>query len=121
MSTQAWELVHEYGEGCKVYLDKQRLEVSGSTVKAFVRHYRVPPGEDKRNEKPVREIVFVNDYDTERNLTKPCALTFYYLDGTVSEMMTLVADWSPAQRGSLIELNFVKSLTKAKKRKWWPF
>lgn len=110
MSAEHWELAHQYGQGCRVLIDRASLEISGAAVKAIVRHELVPPAIDKRNQKPASRIQFANEYDTDRGLSRAHRLIFLYDDGTVSEPLLLASEWTRAEKGSLAELNCIKKL-----------
>lgn len=118
MNESVWELVHEYGKGCEVYVDKSSLTVSGDIVRAYIRHYLVPPGVDKRNQKPVREIGFDKEFDLEKGHARYHAMTFTYVDGSVAEPLPTQAQWEDADKGSLAELNYIRSLITPNKRRW---
>ena len=122
MSGEQWELAHQYGQGCRVLVDRASIEVSATNVRAIVRHELVPPATDNRNQKPASRIQFTNEYDTDRGLVRMHQLVFFYDDGTVSEPLSLASEWTRAEKGSLAELNCIKKLvTPEKKKKWWPF
>lgn len=121
MAEPQWRLAHEYGQGCKVYVDTSSLTVTGSVARAKIKHYLVPPGTDKRNQKPVQEIVFDKEFDFDRKLSRYYSITFTYTDGVVAAPLQAEPQWSNADKGSLAELNFLQSLVTPKKKGWWPF
>ena len=121
MTDSDWELAHEYGQGCKVYVDKSSLTANGDIVRANIRHYLVPPGTDKRNQKPVREIVFDKEFNLDRKQARYHSITFSYMDGSVADPLRTEPQWTDADKGSLAELNYVRSLVTPKKKRWWIF
>lgn len=121
MTDSAWELAHEYGEGCKVYVDRQSLSINGDFVRASVRHYLVPPGVDKRNQKAVREIVFDKEFDLEKLQARYHSIVFTYMDGSIADPLRAEPQWVPAEKGSLVELNYVRALATPSKKRWWLF
>lgn len=121
MASRKWQLAHEYGEGCKVYVDLGSIIKTGSLVRADLKHYLVPPGTDKRNQKPVQEITFDKEFDLDRKRTRFYNITFTYTDGSTSPTMRCEPQWTDADKGSLAELNYVRSLVDTKKRRRWLF
>jgi len=104
-----WELAHEYGQGCKVSVDINSLTLNDDIVRANVRHHLVPPGTDKRNQKPVQEIVFDKEFHLGNNRSRYHSITFIYLDGSVAEPLRAEPKWADADEGSLAELNYIRN------------
>lgn len=121
MTEPDWQLANEYGQGCKAYVDANSIDLAGNIARAKIRHYLVPPGTDKRNQKAVQEIVFDKEFDLSRILTRYYSITFTYTDGEVADPLQAEPQWTAADKGSLVELNLVRALSKPKKKRWWPF
>lgn len=121
MTDQEWVLAHEYGQGCKVYMDKSSLTVRGDIVRVNIRHYLVPPGTDKRNQKPVREIVFDKEFDLDKRQARCHSITFTYMDRSVAEPLQIEPQWTDVDKGTLAELNYIRSLLGSRKKRWWHF
>lgn len=121
MTEAEWEFFREYGGGCKVFVDKKSLSVSGDIVRVGIKHFLVPPGTDKRNQKPVREIVFDKEFDLDRAHARYHSITFTYMDGSVAAPLRTEPEWIEADKGSLAELNYVRTLVRPNKKRWWKF
>ncbi len=57
-----WVVVNEFGDN-RTYVDRASLQRNGSMVMAKVRYALNPPGTDKRNGKPVKEMLMQEEYD----------------------------------------------------------
>src|SRR5690606_14682862 len=94
---------------------------TGNLIRADLKHYLVPPGIDKRSQKPVQEIMFDKEFDLDRKRTRYYNITFTYTDASTSPPMRCEPQWEDADKGSLAELNYVRSLVDTKKKRWWIF
>ena len=125
MQNANWDLVHEYGERgeCKVFIDRGSIVENDDVIKAMFKHYLVPPGTDKRNQKLISEVYMPQEFDTSKNLVRMLEITFRYVDGTPNETLDVVqANWAEVEKGNLVELNYLKKRTATGYRKWWvPF
>lgn len=121
MTEENWSLAHEYGEGCKVYADRNSLTANGHIARINIKHYLVPPGTDKRNQKKIREVVFDKEFDLDKKQARYHSIIFIYMDGLASEPMKAEPQWTDADKGTLAELNYVQSLVSPKRKRWWPF
>lgn len=121
MTASNWVFSHEYGQGCKVYVDKNSILKNGDIVCARIKHYLVPPGTDKRNQKQISEVIFDNQFNIDLNQVCHRSITFIYIDGIVADPLATEPNWAVAEKGALTELNFIRSLVSSRRKRWWPF
>lgn len=121
MTGSNWELAHEYGQGCKAYVDSGSLASKDGIVRVKIKHYLVPPGTDHRNQKPVQEVVFDKEFDLERKQTRYHSIMFIYTDGSIADPLRADPKWTPADKGSLSELEYVRSRVAPRRKRWWLF
>jgi hypothetical protein len=121
MNSNSWELAHEYGQGCEVFVDRGSIRSQGNRVRVNIKHHLVPPGTDNRNQKPVHEILFDKEFDLKEQQTCYHSLIFTYTDGSVAEPMLCEPEWVAADKGTLAELNCVRAIVSPGKKRWWLF
>ena len=119
-----WALVNKVGDS-RTYVDLASLQQAGSLVMATVRYALNPPGEDKRNGKPVKEMLMQEEYDTRAGRLRVHRILFTYTDGTPSAPLSTEPAWCAATAGNLKTLQFLRGLgttvTEKQKAKWWQF
>ena len=119
-----WALVNEFGDS-RTYVDRASLQRNGSLVVATVRYALKPPGTDKRNGKPVKEMLMLEEYDTSAGRFRVHRIYFTYADGTPSIPLSTELTWCAATAGNLKTLQFLCGLgtsgIEKQKPKWWQF
>ena len=119
-----WALVNKFGDS-RTYVDRASLQQAGSLVMATVRYALNPPGTDKRNGKPVKEMLMQEEYDTKAGRFRVHRILFTYTDGTPSTPLSTEPTWCAATASNLKTLQFLRGLgttaTEKQKAKWWQF
>ena len=92
---------------------------------ASVRYVLNPPGTDNRNDKPVHELLMLEEYNMHSRKFRVHNILFTYTDKTVSEPFSVEPTWSTATSGNLKTLQFLQNyaskLSDSNKSKWWKF
>lgn len=104
-----WTVVNAFGDS-KCLVDKRGLEKRGDIVRAVVMYETVPPGIDKRNNKAVKAMLNVEDYDLRTRTFRVQRVTFQYVDGRESEPLQTGPEWKPATAGNQRTLEFLQGL-----------
>lgn len=104
-----WALIHEFGES-KVYLDQSSVRATGSLATASVMYDLKPSGNDRRNNKPVKRMLMIEEYDLQRAKFRAHRLVFFYEDGTRSDPLEMGADWKDATDGNAKTLAALRRL-----------
>lgn len=120
MTESKWELANEF-DGGKAYVDAITLVINGDLVRARIRVVAESPAFDKRNQQPIREVVFDKEFNLEKKQARCHSVTFTYTNGVVAEPLQMIPEWVVADMGTLIELNYIRSLTEPTKKRWWLF
>ena len=124
LNDSEWVLVNEFGDS-KIYVDKASIQKSGSIVMVSVRYDLNPPGTDKRNDKPVKEMLMLEEYNISNGEFRLHNILFTYTDESLSEPLSVVPTWSTATAGNLKTLQFLQNqaakLAETNKSKWWKF
>jgi hypothetical protein len=102
-----WMLVNEFGHS-KVYLDAASIERAGANVRVIVRYVLNPQGVDKRDNRPVAEMLNLEEYEIESAKFRLLKITFVYGDATQSEPLLTDNTWKPATGGNEKTLNFLQ-------------
>jgi len=108
MNTAKWQLVHEYGSGSKVYIDENSIKIDGHRVCALVRHTLDPLGFDKISQQPVKEILFEKEFDLSNQTSYYHSIQFTHENGNVTNPMPMQGEWSPADQGTSVELEYLR-------------
>lgn len=102
--------VHAFG-GSQVFMDVLTLisESTGKRTGLFV--YRLDaPGIDKRNQRPIREMRSMEEYDLDAGMFRVHYMEFTYTDGTPSDRLHAVPEWKPATAGNALHLEALREL-----------
>jgi hypothetical protein len=103
-----WIVVNSFG-GSMTYVDRASIERNGELICASVRYALNPLGTDKRNGKPVKEMIMREEYDTSGGRFRVHSLQFIYADSSASEVLSLEPSWKPATDGNKKTLEFLNA------------
>lgn len=103
-----WIVVNEFG-GSKIYVDRTSIVRKTSLIKASVKYALSPSGTDKRNGKPVKTMLTLEEYDTASSRFRVHQIIFAYEDGTMSDPLLAKPTWQPATEGNGKTLEFLRS------------
>ena len=102
-----WVVVNEFGES-KTYVDRTSITRKDSLIRAWVKYALSPSGTDKRNGKPVKEMLILEEYDTAFTRFRVHQIVFAYEDGTMSDPLKGGPTWNPATAGNGKTLEFLR-------------
>jgi hypothetical protein len=102
-----WVVVYEH-DGGKTYVDRASITRETSLIQALVRYATSPSGMDKRNGKPVKEMLALEEYDTASSCFRCHKIVFAYEDGTKSDVLLVELEWFPATDGYGKTLEFLR-------------
>ena len=108
-----WSVVNEFG-GSKTYIDRASIQKNGTLIRASVRYALSPPGNDRRNGKPVQEMLMSEEYDIAAGCFRIHRIQFIYTDGSASEPLSTEPAWKPAIAGNQKTLEFLQGLNRHK-------
>lgn len=103
-----WAVVNEFGDS-KTYIDRTSVVSTGTLVRATLRYALSPPGTDKRNGKPVKEMLMSEEYDVTGRRFRILSIQFLYTDGSASEPLTTDLAWRPATAGNATTLEYLRA------------
>ena len=106
---QNWFLANEF-DGSRTYIDKLSVSIRGKLVKARLIYVLRPYGTDSRNNKPVKEMHMIEEYDLISEKFRVHGLSFVYDDSSLSDIMTTDLEWKNATHGNLKNLAALREL-----------
>lgn len=101
-----WVIVMEFGSS-KTYVDRKSIDRRGAFIRVSVRYALSPMGTDKRNGKPVKEMLMIEEYDTTAGRFRVHSIQFVYGDDSASEPLSVEPAWNPATAGNQKTLEFL--------------
>ena len=102
-----WVVINEFGRS-KVYVDNDSIERNGASARLAVKYVLVPHGTDKRNGKPVKEMLLLEEYETRTGNFRVHRIVFTYADGEIALPLETEPVWVPASGGNEITLNYIR-------------
>ena len=103
-----WVVVNDFGSSV-TYVDRASIVRNGALICASVRYALNPLGTDKRNGKPVKEMLMSEEYDTLGDRFRVHSLQFIYADSSASELLSMEPAWKPATAGNKKTLEFLNA------------
>jgi hypothetical protein len=94
-----WFVVNEF-DGGKAYVDRASVTRESTLIRAPVKYVTDTPGIDKRNGRPVKEMLILEECDIASSCFRIHEIIFTYEDGTKSDALLGVLEWRPATGGN---------------------
>lgn len=104
-----WQVVNEFGD-CKTLIDLASIEIDGRLLCVKALYDLKPSGVDKRNNKPVRQMLMLEEYDLETEQFRVFRIEFVYEDGSPNSILSTEPVWKPATAGHAKTLQALKKL-----------
>lgn len=104
-----WMLVNEFGDS-KVLLDTSTVKRNGNFVCVDVLYDLNTCGTDKRNNKPVKQMINSEEYDLLSSTFRVHRIDFIYKDGRHGEPLITVPEWNEATAGNAKTLAVLRHL-----------
>lgn len=104
-----WMLVNEFGDS-KVFLDTSTIKRNGNLAFVGILYDLNPSGTDKRNNKPVKQMINSEEYDLLSGTFRVHRIEFVYDDGGYSEPLITVPEWAEATAGNAKTLAVLRHL-----------
>jgi len=103
-----WVEIYNWEDGI-TYIDKTSISQAGSIVSAILKYETKTPGIDKRNRRETKGIIKAEQFNLVNNKYCDNYVSFIYMDDTISDIIDLDNEWSPASEGFLITLEYLKT------------
>lgn len=107
--SKKWRVVNEFGE-CKTLVDESSIRTSGNRVRARVLYDLKPSGTDKRNNKPVRQMIMDEEYDLSQETFRVFQINFVYEDGSPCAPVKAEPTWKSATAGNKKTMEALRGL-----------
>jgi len=106
---QDWLLVNEF-DGGKVLINKSTIKRKGDLTSVVVLYDLNPSGTDSRNNKLVKKMINLEEYDLAKGIFQVHRIDFVYEDGSNGDPLQAVPQWAKATAGNAKTLTALKRL-----------